>query len=116
MGYAFAFWAISLRNSLDAGPDADTLLIDSLARGLRRFVADKKQRRSKTVLQKDIIRILNAEVGWVVRDARQLFPRGTIGVDGESPNSAVVTDNNVLVIRVRGDRERFSFHARSLNW
>jgi hypothetical protein len=52
--------------------------------------------------------------GWL-RDARQLFPGGTIGLNGEPPNSAVVTDNNVLVIRVRGDRERFSFHARSLN-
>jgi len=75
MGYAFAFWAISLRNSLDAGPDADTLLIDSLARGLRRFVADKKQRRSKIVLQKDIIRILNAEVGWVVAGRSATVPK-----------------------------------------
>ena len=49
-------------------------------------------------------------------DAWQLFPGRAIGVDGEPPNSAIVTDNNVLVIRVRGDRERFSFHARSLNW
>ena len=51
---------------------------------------------------------------WL-RDARQLFPGGTIGLNGEPPNSAVVTDNNVLVICVRGDRERFSFHTRSLN-
>jgi hypothetical protein len=52
--------------------------------------------------------------GWL-RDARQLFPGGTTGLNGEPPNSAVVTDNNVLVIRVRGDRQRFSFHVGSLN-
>jgi hypothetical protein len=85
----------------------------------RRFTAQYGSATStdgtQTVLQKHVVRIRNAGVGWVVAGRSATVPGGTIGLNGEPPNSAVVTDNNVLVIRVRGDRERFSFHARSLN-
>jgi len=71
---------------------------------------DRKLARESTPSESGTRRLAR----WL-RNTRQLIPRGAIGVDGESPNSAVVTDNDVLVIRVRGDRERFSFHGRSLN-